>query len=154
MAALDLAGIYDAVQSHLLATGEFDRVAAHEPKNAPGKGLTAAVWLAKILPDPAASGLGTSAGRIELSIRLYCPMLREPQDDIDLDLARATHAVMTALHGDFTLGGLVRTVDLLGMSSADGVAGEAGYLNQDGKLYRVMVITVPVLVNDLWDQEA
>lgn len=154
MAALDIAAIYDAVQSHLLATGEFDRVAGHEPKNAPGKGLTAAVWLAKIQPDPSASGMDVSAGRITLSVRLYVPMLSEPQDDIDLNLARATHAVMTALHGDFTLGGLIKAIDLLGMSSADGLTGEAGYLNQDGKLYRVMVITVPLLVNDLWDQEA
>jgi hypothetical protein len=80
-------------------------------------------------------------------------MLAEPQDDIDLNLALATHAVMSAITGDFTLGGLVRTVDLLGMTSEQ-LGGEAGYLNQDQKLYRVMVITVPCLVNDLWTQEA
>lgn len=152
MATLNIAGIYDAVQGHLLRTGWFDRVAGHEPKNAPGNGLTAAVWLAKIQPDTKSSGLAATGGRITLSIRIYTPMLAEPQDDIDLNLAQATHATMLALSGDLTLGGLVRAVDLLGMSSADGLSGEAGYLNQDQKLYRVMVITVPILINDLWEQ--
>lgn len=152
MAALDFAGIYNAVQTHLLRVGWFDRVAGHEPKNAPGSGLTAAVWLAKIGPDPESSGLAATSGRITLTVRIYSPMLAEPADDIDVNLAQATHAVMVALSGDLTLGGTVRTVDLLGMGSSDRLGGEAGYLNQDQKLYRVMVITVPVLVNDLWSQ--
>lgn len=154
MAALNVAGIYDAVQTHLLRTGWFDRVCGHEPKNAPGNGLTAALWLAKLGPDSERSGLAATAGRLTLTVRLYSPMLAEPPDGIDLDLAQATHAVMVALSGDLTLGGLVQAIDLLGMSSSERLGGEAGYLNQDQKLYRVMVITVPLLIADLWSQSA
>jgi hypothetical protein len=154
MATLEIRSVFDAVSTHISRTGWFDRVCGHEPKNAPGTGMTAALWLARIAPDRERSGLAATSGRITLTVRLYSPMLAEPQDDIDLDLALATHAVMEAISGDLTLGGLVREVDLLGMAASDQLAGEAGYLNQDGKLYRVMVITVPCLVNDLWNQEA
>jgi hypothetical protein len=154
MAALDIAGIYDAVQTHLSRTGWFDRIAGHEPKNAPGNGMTAALWMAKLGPDAERSGLAATTGRLVLTVQLYCPMLTEPQDAIDLDLAQATHAVMVALSSDLTLGGLVQTIDLLGMSSSERLGGEAGYLTQDQKLYRVMTITVPMLINDLWEQGA
>jgi len=30
----------------------------------------------------------------------------------------------------------------------------AGYLNQDGKLYRVMTVTLPIIINDIWAQVA
>lgn len=154
MATLDIRAIFAAVESHVSRTGWFDRISGHEPKNAPGTGMTAAMWLSKIGPDIESSGLAATSGRIVLTIRLYSPMLAEPQDEIDLDLALATHAVLLALSRDHTLGGLVRTIDLLGMGSSDRLGGDAGYLNQDQKLYRVMVITVPCLVNDLWEQEA
>ncbi len=154
MSALDIRGIFDAVATHIGRTGWFDRISGHEPKNAPGTGMTAAVWLARLAPDRERSGLDATNARITLTVRLYSPMLAEPQDDIDLDLALATHAVMERISGDLTLGGLVHAVDLLGMAAADQLGGEAGYLNQDGKLYRVMVITVPCLVNNLFDQEA
>jgi len=29
---------------------------------------------------------------------------------------------------------------------------KAGYLSQDGRIYRVMVITIPIIVNDVFTQ--
>jgi hypothetical protein len=151
---VDAKGIFDLVASHCATTGYFDRVSGHEPKNAPGNGMTAAVWLGTLQPDPELSGLATTTPRLALSIRLYSPMLAEPQDGIDPGLIGAAHAVMANISGDYTLGGLVRNVDLLGMSATGGMGGEAGYLNQDGKLYRVVVITVPMILldSDAWSQ--
>jgi hypothetical protein len=39
MAALDIAAIFAAVQTHIGTTGWFDRISGHEPKNAvrPGR---------------------------------------------------------------------------------------------------------------------
>jgi hypothetical protein len=60
---------------------------------------------------------------------------------------------MAAYSGDFELGGNVRNVDLLGQAS-EGLTAQAGYLEQDGKLYRVMTINLPLIVNDVWNQVA
>jgi hypothetical protein len=62
---------------------------------------------------------------------------------------------MRAYSGDFTLGGEVVFVDLLGQTGAQQLEGQAGYLSAgDGQMYRVFTITVPVVIDDLFDQEA
>jgi hypothetical protein len=58
---------------------------------------------------------------------------------------------MAAYNGDFTLGGLVECVDLLGMTGQR-LEARAGYLEQDRKIYRVMTITLPVIVAEAWEQ--
>ena len=58
---------------------------------------------------------------------------------------------MTASSGDLDLGEEVRCVDLLGQTGR-ALSAQAGYLEQDSKLFRVVVITLPLIVNDLWDQ--
>jgi len=150
--ALDVDGIVDAVASHAGASGYFDRVNGHEPKNAPGNGLTAAAWFDTIRPV-LSSGLDSLSALLVLNVRLYTSMLQEPQDAIDPMMLRATGALFTAYAGDFTLGGLVRHVDLLGAEGAP-LQAKAGYLNQDNKLYRVITITLPVVANDAWDEVA
>jgi hypothetical protein len=77
----------------------------------------------------------------------------EPGDAIDpymLDALRRAHGRVL---GDFTLDGEVMEVDLLGSSatrSAPGPATSGGV----GTEYRVMTSRLPLIVNDLWDQEA
>jgi hypothetical protein len=154
--SLGAAAIVDAVISHALATGQFARVNGFEPKSAPGSGLTAAVWADTLGPYPAGSGLAQTSGRVVLKIRLYTSMLSEPQDAIDPALLDAVDVLMAAYSGDFTLGGLVRNVDLLGAAGGGaagaGLTAQAGYLNASGQLMRIMDISLPVLVNDLWSQ--
>jgi hypothetical protein len=55
--------------------------------------------------------------------------------------------------GDFTLGGLVRNVDIFG-ANGQSLDVRAGYLAQDGALQRVMTIWLPCIVNDLWEEVA
>jgi len=86
---LGAAGIVAAVASHAKATGHFERVLAHEPKSAPGNGLTCAIWWQDLRPVAAASGLQATSVRLELQVRAYQNMLAEPQDDIDTDLLEA-----------------------------------------------------------------
>lgn len=150
--ALDIDAIIDAVASHASATGWFDRVNGHEPKNAPGNGLTGAVWVEGVRPV-ASSGLASSSALLVLNVRLYTSMLQEPQDRIDPTMVKALSDLFAAYAGDFTLGGLVRHVDLRG---ADGIplSAKAGYINQDQRMFRVITITLPVVVNDAWDEEA
>lgn len=147
----DFPALVDAAVSHAQSLGVFESVNAHEPKNAPGSGLRAAVWAQSVQPLQA-SGLSQTSGRVELSVRIYQNMLSEPQDAIDPAVLTAAAALMGAYSGDFELGVAgVRFVDLLG-AYGTALSAQAGYLNQDGKLYRVLTITLPVIVNDLWDQ--
>lgn len=148
--SLGLADLMDVACSHAQASGWFDQVTGHEPKNLPGGNLACAIWVDEVRPIPA-SGLAATSALVVLAVRLSTPMLAEPQDEIDPTLLSAADALLAAYSGDFTFGGLVRAVDLLG---AHGVAlrGKAGYLNQDGVILRVFQITLPLIVNDLWAQ--
>lgn len=151
--ALDIRTILAAVESHALASGYFDAVNGHEPKSAPQNGLTAAVWVEQIGPARGGSGLDSTSARLALNVRLYTPMMQEPEDAIDPALMDALDALMAAYSGDFELGGLVRSVDLLG-TYGDPLGARAGYLTTTGAEYRVMTITLPLIVNDLWEQVA
>lgn len=148
---LDAAAVYAAAADHAAASGLFDRVIGHEPKSAPGRGLTAAFWLADLRPVPAESGLALTTYRLVLNVRIYNPMLQEPQDGIDLAILTAASALLVAYNGDFTLGGLVKDVDILGRAG-EPLAGRAGYIEQDQKWYRAMVLTLPLILNDLAEQ--
>ena len=148
--SLDLNALTDPIVSYALASGYFDRVNAHEPKAAPGNGLTVGVWVQSIGPA-AGSGLASTSALVVFTVRLYSFMLVEPQDAIDPNLTDAMNALFVAYSSDVDFGGAVRAVDLLGMSGVP-MRAVAGYLNVSGKMYRVYDITLPLIVNDVWDQ--
>jgi len=148
---LNATGILNALTSHSAASGLFESVLNHEPKSSPGVGLTTAIWCQAIGPMPAGSGLAATTSRVEFVQRVYSPMLTEPQDAIDPRVVAAVDVLMGAYTGDFTLGGLIRNVDCLGAAGVP-LSARAGYLTQDGKLFRIMDLTVPCIVNDLWSQ--
>lgn len=150
--SLAISTLMDQVASEAAASGYFERVNQHEPKNAPGNGLTAAVWVDRIAPVQS-SGLSSTSGVVVVFVRIYANMLSEPQDSIDPNIVTATDALLAAYSGDFDLGGNVRCVDLFGMSGF-ALSAQAGYIPQDGKLFRAMTITVPLIVNDIWAQVA
>jgi hypothetical protein len=151
--ALDITTILNTIQDHALASGYFDTVNGHEPKSAPGNGLSAAVWVQQIGPARGGSGLAATSVRLALNVRLYTPMVQQPEDAIDPDLMTALDALMASYSADFTLGGLAREVDLEGIYG-DPLSAVAGYLTTGGIEYRVMTITLPLIVNDLWEQVA
>ena len=142
--------IMDRLTSKAKATGLFRAVNGHEPKNAPEKGLSAAVWSDSIAPS-LTSGLNSTSAVVTWMIRLYTPMITEPQDMIDPTLIAAADQIMGDITGDFDLGGTVRQVDLLG-SHGTPFGAQAGYVEIDGTMYRIIDITVPCVINDAWTQ--
>lgn len=146
-----LQDILDHVVSHAQTTGYFDRVNQHEPKNAPGNGISVAVWVDSI--EPVRSGLDATTVRIVFNLRLFTPMLQEPQDSIDSNLTNALSALFDEYSGDFTFDGTVQCIDLLGKEGIS-LTAKAGYVEQDKKIFRVYTITLPVIVNDAWTQAA
>jgi hypothetical protein len=149
--AFDFQGLIDAVASYAGQTGEFERVAQHEPKSRPGNGLTCSMWFDEIVPLAAASGLGAVTGLIVITMRPQMPFLQQPADQIDPVITRAVAALWGKFAGGFTLAGIVRNVDLLGQHSA-GLRAKAGYVTQDGTTYRVMDVFLPLVVNDLFSE--
>lgn len=149
--ALDVVGIVAAVESHARELGVFEDVVTTEPKSAPGNGIYAAIWVEGITPVPAASGLGAVSTLLTLTVRVMKRMLSLPYGSIDPDMLAAVDQVMGAYAGSFTLGGEVRDVDLLGMYGTR-MAGKAGYITLDKTMFRVMDISLPLVVNDLWPE--
>lgn len=147
---LAVSTILGRVESHAAASGYFERVNRHEPKNAPGNRLSCAIWVDQMGPIKA-SGLNSTSARMVVMVRIYSNMLQEPQDQIDPDVVAAADYLMGAYTGDFELGANVKNIDLLGAHGIE-LAARAGYLSQDGKMFRVMDITLPIIVNDLWSQ--
>lgn len=149
--SLGTLSVLDKVVSHALALGVFEKVNTHEYKNAPGKGLYCEIWAETIAP--ARSGLDVTSAVLILNVRIRSDMIAEPQDSIDPNIIDAVDKLIDAYTGDFELGGTARNIDLLA-SSTPGVRADAGYLDHGGKLFRIMTITLPIIINDVWNQEA
>jgi hypothetical protein len=146
--------ILDAVISDIQMSGYFDKIQTHEPKSAPGYGLTAAVWFLSLSPVPSGSGLDKTSARLALTVRLFSNMLMEPQDLIDPNLMRAASNLIRRWHDnfDFDLDPMVRNVDCLG-AYGEALSAISGYVeHEQGKIYRIIDITVPIIINDVWPQ--
>ncbi len=153
LAEMDIEGLFAAAESHAMTLGRFDRIGRHEPKNAPGSGLTVAIIGTRITGSEGASGLAATTARVEFTVRIYSNMTQEPQDAIDPDLLGATDLLLNAYSGDFQLGGAVMAIDLLG-AYGEPLAAQSGYVTVDQTMYRVMDITLPMVIADAWTQAA
>jgi hypothetical protein len=147
-ARADANALFDALTSHALKLGIFARVNQHEPENTPGAGLSCSITLASIVADPAASGLAAVSGTITFGVRLWSSMMQKPLDAVDPDVLGAVSVLLAEYAGNFTLAGTVRDIDLLALKA------QMAYLNHEGKEFRVVEITVPIVVNDLWGMVA
>lgn len=150
--AINSQDIMDRLASHALAAALFDRVNTHEPKNKPGRGLTCALWVDRIEPARGRHGLQSSTARVVVNVRVYTNMLQNPQDAIDPSVMNAVDILMGAYSGDFQLGDENRWIDLLGATQGHPLFSQSGYINIDNMTYRVMTITVPVIVENAWSQ--
>lgn len=151
MTDLDLLAYRNAAMSHAQTLGLFDNVLGREPVSAPGSGLTYAMWVGPVRPIPARSGLDSVSARLELRGRVFMPADTEPPDDVDVAVMNAVSALMGAYCGDFTLGGTVANVDLLGAHGA-GLSAESGYTRLDNITYRVATLIIPLVINDAWTE--
>lgn len=144
--------IFSAVVSDAMASGYFDKVNIHEVKRKPSTRLTAALWVQSIKPVPLASGLSSTSASIVFTLRIYSNLTQEPQDMIDPNMLKAVSNLMRRYHDDFDFGGIIRNIDLLGQFDEE-LSARAGYLEAaDGSSFRIMDITIPCLVNDVWPQ--
>jgi len=151
--SLAVSEIYAQVVSHAKRLGIFSQVLTHEPKTAPAEGLTCSIWLSSLNPVAEVSGLAATSLRLELSVRIYENFKSQDEDAIDPRILDAVSKLMEAYTGDFQLGGTVMDVDLLG-AHGEPLGAEGGYLSQDGSMYRVVVMTLPIIISDVYTQTA
>lgn len=148
-----VADITDALVSHALRLGVCETVNTHEPKNTPDQGVSCAIFANSGAPVGVASGLASTTMRLQFTNRLYMPMVREPQDDIDPAMLTALDTFMDAYSADFELDGLAHSVDLLGAYGTP-LSYEFGYLNIGGGMFRIGDIFIPLVLNDTYEQVA
>lgn len=141
----------DKIMSTATASGYFERTQSYEPKSNPGTGLTFATWINEIRPIALKSGLDVTSCRLPMSGRIYLPMLDDPQDDIDTDIAVAASYMMSELTGNFALD--PAWIDLLG-EHGEGLGVQFGYISDlDESAFRIADINIPFICPDVFDQE-
>ena len=151
-----LASLTTLVASHAAATGAFDQVQGAEFVGAPGNGLSCAVWVNRVTAIPS-SGLNVTSVRVELMVQLYHNAFAEPPEMIDPALLDALDVLWADYIGDFTLGAVLRQVDVKGAHGGP-LDARAAYLTigsaqgqgTSGRTYRVMAVTLPLIVDDLY----
>ncbi|MCK9929429.1 hypothetical protein MXD62_19970 [Frankia sp. Mgl5] len=154
--ALGIRQIRDALISHLMVLGVFDTVSARAPDALPGTGVHGLVAFNRMVPARS-SGLDATSMVPIFTVFVLVPLEQEPADDIDIVLLEATDPILASLIGDFTLGGLVRMVDVRGSEQSGGGTGagltvQTGHMTFPDQRYRFAEITVPLIVNDIYPE--
>lgn len=150
----DAGDIQSRLLSIALSSGQFANISGHEPASPVPAGLSASLSLAGIGPSKKFSGLSSTAAAVTWRLRIDNPMTTGDLDAIDPAVATATSVIIGMFSGDFTLGGAVFVVDLLGMNGVP-LAGKAGYINQAGQpSVRIMDVMVPLVIDNVWAQGA
>jgi hypothetical protein len=149
--AAAIKSLFSEVTSHASALNLFADVNGHAPENPPGHGASYAVWLSSITPVPAASGLAATSGRVEFTGHIYTKLRAKPLNQVDPNVLLLACDLIGAYSGDFTLGGTVRDVDLLG-AHGTALQMQAVYADFQGTPLRVAEITLPIIINDVWGQ--
>lgn len=145
--------IMDRLLSIGASSGLFQNVAGYEPRGAPANGLTLTLFSGPLTPV-LSSGLASASLRWQIDGDIYLPVHKNPPQDIDTTLMGAAGRYMELLCSQFTLGGLVRCIDILG---ADGerLAAVLGWKTYDqSKDYRVATLMIPLILNDVFEMGA
>jgi len=147
--------VLDAVVSHAMSLGVFDAVNTAEPKRAPGNNLQASIWFEAIRPARS-SGLKATSMVLEFNIRLYSSLFKDDPDLIDPEVIKAVDLLFTEFNGNYTLlydgEDMVRQVDVFG-SEGTPLTARSGYVQfEENREYRVVDITLPLIIDDVWQQ--
>lgn len=147
-----LSGVLTKLRDHAGSLGIFEHIEGHALINPPPSGIAVAFEFGTLRPGAQYSGLRATSVVLTWTASVYKTLLSQPADDIELDIAGAAGALLSVYSGDFDLGGAIRNVDLLG-STGQGLSADGGYIKlPDGGTFRTTVITIPMIVNDVFEQ--
>lgn len=140
--------LFADIQSMAQQLAIFRATETHDPLSAPGEGLWCSITLGNVRPV-SSSGMASVSGQITLIVRVWSSALQKPQDNIDPNVLAAACALMGAFAGGFTIGGTVRNIDLFAMTGTPQWAPDF-----EGKPFRVIEISLPIVINDLFAEVA
>lgn len=149
--AIDFVSILSGAETHAMASGLFESVGLHESLNPPGNGLRCEIIASDLRPVQQFSGLDKSSARLEILVSVICSLRRQPLDSIESDMLNAVSTLIGMYVGDFDLIGSISYIDVFGSNGA-GVAARPGYIEIDGIPYRRYVITLPMIIDNAWDE--
>lgn len=150
---MQLKAIVAKVTSVVQALGVFETVNGGALNHVPGAGLRASVWPGRITSPPGSSGLASTSIVLPMLVRIYGRVNSFPVDEIDEDMLDAADKVCDAYIGSFTLGATVRGIDIRGRFGQP-MTIEPGYLDVQEGTCRVMTLTLPLIINDAWEEVA
>lgn len=152
---LDTRGVMDKIVSHALSLGHLASVNQVDIGSMPNNtDLIGVLYFRRIRPVGARSGLSTTSVVIEFTMRLIRATKTDPLGEIDPEMIDAVDALLNAYSADFTLDGSIAEIDLLG-EYGQALESDSGFLKMTEELtYRIVDITIPVVINDVWTQEA
>jgi hypothetical protein len=139
--------LFTAIQSYAEQLGVFQATETHDPWNTPGSRLFCSITLGPVRPVTS-SGLAAVSLQVTLLVRVWSSALQKPLGNIDPEVLAAACSLMGAFAGGFTLGGTVRDVDLFAMSA------QPAYVDFEGKPFRTIEISVPLIINDAFAEAA
>lgn len=147
-----IASIVTKLRDHAGQLGIFEHVEGHALVNPPPSGLAVGFEFGTLRGGAQFSGLSVTSAVLTWTASIYKTMQSQPADDIELVTPGAAAALINAYSGDYDLGGMVRNIDLLGMTG-QGLSADGGYLKMpDGATFRTAVVTIPMIVNDVFEQ--
>ncbi|MEY9876645.1 hypothetical protein ABH931_006155 [Streptacidiphilus sp. MAP12-33] len=152
--SLSIDSITSALSDAALVLGAFDAVNSHEAKNPPGTGTTCEIVFSGFELLANRSGLDVVSFKLTYKVRIRTTWAQQPTDGIDPALLKACDALLASYIGGFTLEGNSNAIDLLGMAGGTPISAQSGYIDQGGVMYRIVEITLPLIVDDLWTEAA
>jgi len=141
--AFDITTTINMVASFLEKRGEYTNVQIGEPKSPPVGDLSAAVFVASA--SVVGLTLQTTIEIHEITVRLYRNMLEEPEEDNEIRISQAVTGIVSDLLGDYDLGASIRNIAV--GEYGQSLSATYGYLDLGGTMYRMVDITVPLLVD-------
>jgi uncharacterized protein (UPF0212 family) len=141
--AFDITNTIQSIASFLEARGEFTTVQIGEPKSPPVGDLSAAVFM----NDAAvvAVTLQTTVEIHEVTVRIYRNMLEEPEADNEIRLSQVLNGVVSDLLGDYDLGATIRNIAVGEYGRT--LSAAWGYVDVGGTIYRMIDLSVPMIVD-------
>ena len=147
--AAEAKALFEAIRSAAKKLAIFTGdIPTHDPESPPPGRLNCSISLGPVKSLPADSGLDAITGQVTLMVHVWSPAMQRPLDSIDPEVLGAVSALMGAFAGGFTLSGTVRNIDLAQMGA------QPGYVDFEGKQLRTAVITLPIIIDDMWAEVA
>lgn len=139
--------LMQAIQSHAQKLGVFKGgINLHAPLTNVSPDLACWIILDDLTPTPE-SGLPVVSIIVNMLVLITMSLNTRPLDDVDPAVLGAATVLLNEYANNFTLGGLVRDVEVF-----RGLKAVAGYSLITGEPYRHVEITLPMIVNDAWTE--